>query len=153
MNRTPSAIRRCGAGLAILMLAAFFSAGAFAEPSPGALPNPAQEARARALQKEFRCVVCQGESLDESRAPLAADLRKLIRARIVAGESDEQIKQFLVSRYGDFILMKPPLQPDTYVLWFGPALVLVVGAGVVVLVIGRARRRARQSPLWSEDHQ
>ena len=111
-----------------------------------ALPNPAQEARARALQKELRCLVCQGQSIDESNATLAADLRKLIRDRISAGESDDQIKDFLVSRYGIFILMQPPLRTDTYLLWFGPGLLLVLGAGALGLIIARARRRAAMEP-------
>ena len=114
---------------------------AFAAYSPEALSNPQQEARALALQKELRCVVCQGESLDESGAPLAADLRRLIRARIAAGDSDEAVKQYLIARYGDFILMKPPLDPDTYLLWFGPLGVLLLGGGLVAVVVLRARRR------------
>jgi cytochrome c-type biogenesis protein CcmH len=114
---------------------------AFAAYSPEALSNPQQEARALALQKELRCVVCQGESLDESGAPLAADLRRLIRARIASGDSDEAVKQYLIARYGDFILMKPPLDADTYLLWFGPLGVLLLGGGLVAVVVLRARRR------------
>ncbi len=114
------------------------------------LPNAAEEARARALQKELRCLVCQGQSIDESNAPLAADLRKLIRDRIAAGESDQQIKDFLVSRYGIFILMKPPVRTDTYILWFGPGLLLVLGAGALGLIITRARRRAALEPAQDE---
>lgn len=114
-----------------------------AAPAPGALSNPAMETRARALQKELRCVVCQGESIDESNAPIAADIRKLIRERIAAGDSDKQIKDYLVSRYGDFVLMKPPLEPSTWLLWFGPAAVLLAGGGVGAIVVTRARKRAR----------
>ena len=108
-----------GAILAALLFA-FAAHAAMAMPAPDALSNPAQEARARALQKEFRCLVCQGESIDESNAPLAADLRRLIRAHIARGESDAQIEHYLVARYGDFILMKPPFEADTYVLWLAP---------------------------------
>lgn len=108
---------------------------------PEALPNPQQEVRAVALQKELRCVVCQGESLDESGAPLAADLRHLIRARIVAGDSDDAIKHYLITRYGDFILMKPPLATDTYLLWFGPLGILTVGVSIVAFTVFRARRK------------
>lgn len=119
------------------------SSATHALPAPDALSNPAMETRARALQKELRCVVCQGESVDESNAPIAADIRKLIRERITAGDSDSQIKDYLVSRYGDFVLMKPPLEPNTWLLWFGPAGVLLVGGGVVATVVLRARNRAR----------
>ena len=102
--------------------------------------DPATEARARALQKELRCLVCQGESLDDSAAPLAADLRQLVREHMAAGETDQQIKDFLVARYGDFILMRPPVRADTFLLWFGPLLVLLAGGGVVAAVIFRAQR-------------
>src|SRR6185437_7262778 len=104
----------------LVMLFLLFISAALAAPAPESLPNPAQEAHARVLQKEFRCLVCQGESIDESGAPLAADLRRLIREHIARGESDAQIRQYLVSRYGEFILMKPPVEPDTYALWLAP---------------------------------
>ncbi|HEX3673138.1 MAG TPA: cytochrome c-type biogenesis protein [Rhizomicrobium sp.] len=120
-------------------LLVLFATASFAGTGPEKLPDPAQEARAVALQKEFRCLVCQGESLDESNATLAEDLRKLIRARIEAGDTNAQIERYLVARYGEFILMKPPLEPQTYGLWFGPILVLLIGAGVAGMVILRAR--------------
>jgi cytochrome c-type biogenesis protein CcmH len=112
------------------------------------LADPVQEARARALQKELRCLVCQGESLDESNASLAVDLRRLIRARIKAGESNEQIENFLVSRYGDFILMAPPFEVRTYALWLTPFGVLLLGAGIAAWVVVRANRspQGEQSP-------
>ncbi|MEJ0027300.1 MAG: cytochrome c-type biogenesis protein [Rhizomicrobium sp.] len=117
------------------------SAAAYAAPAPGTLDDPSQEARARALQKELRCMVCQGESIDESNAPLAADLRALIRAHIKAGESDDDIKQFLVARYGDVILMRPPFDANTYALWLTPFLVLIVAAGVAIWVVVLAGRK------------
>jgi len=101
------------------------------------------ESRAVELQKELRCLVCQGQSLDTSDAPLAADLRRFIRVRIAAGETDDRIKQELVARYGDVILMEPPFNPETYLLWFGPFLVLFVCGSVVVVVVARARNRSR----------
>ena len=119
----------------------FLATAAAAAPAPESLPDPAQEARARALQKEFRCLVCQGESIDESGAPLAADLRRLIREHIAKGESDAQIERYLVARYGDFILMKPPFQADTYALWAAPFAVLLLAGGLGTLVVLRARRR------------
>jgi cytochrome c-type biogenesis protein CcmH len=119
---------------------------AFAAVAPDALPNPAQEARAQALQKQFRCLVCQGESLDESNAPLAADLRRLIREHIAKGETDEQITHYLVARYGDFILMKPPFEEDTYILWLAPFAVLLIGGGVAFVIVKRARSRVADTP-------
>jgi cytochrome c-type biogenesis protein CcmH len=113
---------------------------ALAAPAPGTLADPAQEARARALQKELRCMVCQGESIDESNAPLAADMRALIRAHIRAGESDDAIKQFLVARYGDFILMRPPFDAQTYALWLTPFAVLILAAGAAIWVVVRAAK-------------
>ena len=115
------------------------SSVAMAAPAPDTMPNPAMEARARALQRELRCLVCQGESLDESNATLAVDLRHLIREHMRAGESDDQIKQFLVSRYGDFILMKPPFDPGTYALWLTPFAVLIAGIGVSIWVVRRSK--------------
>jgi cytochrome c-type biogenesis protein CcmH len=125
--------------LALLLIAG----AAQAAPAPGTLTDPSLEMRARALQKELRCVVCQGESIDESNAPIAADIRKLIRERIQAGDSDSQIKDYLVGRYGDFVLMKPPLKPDTWILWFGPVAILTIAAGIALNVVMHARKRAR----------
>lgn len=105
--------------------------------------DPAMEARARAMQRQLRCLVCQGESIDESHSPLAADLRRLVREQMAAGKSDSQIEDFLVARYGDFILMKPPLQPDTWLLWLAPFLVL--GAGGVVAWITVKKAAAKEA--------
>jgi len=126
----------------ILLLALFtLTLSGAALTAPEKLANPQQEARAVALQKQLRCLVCQGESLDESGAPLAADLRRLIRERIARGDSDEAVKAYLVARYGDFILMKPPVERETYLLWFAPFGFLLAGGAVVWLVASRARRR------------
>jgi len=91
------------------------------------LPNPALEHRARELSAQLRCLVCQNQSIDDSDAPLARDLRLLVRERLVAGDSDEAVKAYLVNRYGAFILLKPPFNPETYLLWLFPLLCL--GAG------------------------
>ncbi|MGH6827756.1 MAG: cytochrome c-type biogenesis protein [Rhizomicrobium sp.] len=114
-------------------------APAVALPVPGTFSNPQRETRARALQRQLRCLVCQGESIDESQAPLAAELRQLVRRQIAEGKSDQQIKAYLVARYGDFILMEPPLQPDTYVLWLAPFVALLGAGGVAFWVIRRSR--------------
>jgi cytochrome c-type biogenesis protein CcmH len=130
---------------ALAFAALCFATAAFADYGPEKLSDPKLEARAVALQRSFRCLVCQGESLDESNAQLADDLRRLIRARIEAGQSDRQITDFLVSRYGDVILMKPPLEPGTYALWFGPLLILVLGGATAGFIVYRARTRLNRA--------
>jgi cytochrome c-type biogenesis protein CcmH len=110
------------------------------------LADPALEARARAIGAELRCLVCQNQSIDDSNADLAHDLRVLIRERLTAGDSDNQVLQFMVRRYGDFILLKPPVKPETYLLWFGPFAVLVLGAFGAVLYLRRSRG-ALQTPV------
>ena len=102
------------------------------------LKDPALEARARAISQEIRCVVCQNQSIDDSAADLAADLRRLVRERLVAGDSDQQVHDFLVSRYGDFVLLDPPLKPKTYLLWYGPGAIFVLA---LVAMAAYFRRR------------
>ena len=121
---------------------------AFAVQPDEMLADPALESRAREISKELRCVVCQNQSIDDSNAELARDLRVLVRQRLTAGDSDRQVIDYVVSRYGDFVLLRPPLRPDTYLLWFGPALVLLIGAAAVVLFL-RRRARGRQTPAES----
>ena len=118
------------------------------------LRDPALEARARVLSRELRCLVCQNESIDDSNADLARDLRRIVRERLVAGDSDSAVKQYLVARYGDFVLLAPPVKAKTYALWFGPAVVLVLG-GLGVLVFFRRRRDgpAAAPPPLSPDEQ
>src|SRR5512145_945056 len=105
------------------------------------LSDPALEARARALSGELRCLVCQNQSIDDSNAPLARDLRILLRERIQAGDSDDEVKQFIVGRYGSFVLLKPPFGPATLLLWLTPAALLAGAAGVLVHRFRAARRR------------
>jgi cytochrome c-type biogenesis protein CcmH len=130
------------AALAWALAALCLASAALAQTGPEKLADPRLEARAVTLQRGLRCLVCQGESLDESNAQLADDLRRLIREKIAAGQSDRQILDYLVSRYGNVILMKPPLEPDTYALWFGPLLILIAGGGIAALVIARARGKS-----------
>src|SRR6185312_9133174 len=106
------------------------------------LPDPKLEARARAISAGLRCLVCQNESIDDSKAELARDLRLLVRERLKLGESNEQVRAFLVKRYGDFILLKPPLELETALLWGMPALALV--AGGIALLFGL--RRPQSAP-------
>jgi cytochrome c-type biogenesis protein CcmH len=91
------------------------------------LADPALEKRARELSTEFRCLVCQNQSIDDSSAPLAKDLRLLVRERLKAGDSDDAVRKFVVARYGEFVLLKPPLSWHTVALWFAPAVLLVLG--------------------------
>ena len=107
------------------------------------LSDPALEARARALSAELRCLVCQNESIDESGADLARDLRLLIRERITQGESNAQVKDFLVSRYGDFILLNPPFKASTWLLWLSAPITLLLG----IWAIFSASRRPRTKPV------
>ena len=136
-----------------LLMAAWTTAAALAVEPGERLDDPALEARARAISAELRCLVCQNQSLDDSSAELAHDLRMLIRERLKTGDSDEQVRQFLVRRYGDFILLKPPLQPDTYLLWFGPLALLLLGAAGVALYLRRRNRIAEgvPAPLTPEE--
>ena len=128
-------------------LAAVACMAAAADPADR-LPDPAQEARARALFANVRCLVCQNESIDDSQAELAGDLRKLIREQVQAGKTDAEIKAFLVDRYGEFVLMTPSLSPGNLALWAGPFLVVLLGGG---LLIARLRNRSVEEPLTPEE--
>lgn len=110
------------------------------------LEDAALEARALRLHQEIRCLVCQGQSIADSNAELAWDLRALVRERIAAGDSDAAVLDYLHSRYGDFVLLEPPVKPATYALWFGPPLLLVIGGLTVFLFHRRNRRRAAAAP-------
>ena len=114
------------------------------------LADPVLEQRARALGKELRCLVCQNQSIDDSDADLARDLRRIVRERLVAGDSDAEIIGFLTARYGDFVLLKPPVKPATWGLWFGPALVLL-GAGAGIVLYLRRRRSSSAPPSLSAE--
>jgi cytochrome c-type biogenesis protein CcmH len=140
------------AALAMVLLAFVGTAGAV-EPRER-LADPVLEGRARALSKELRCLVCQNESIDDSNADLAHDLRVLLRERIAGGDSDEQAMQFLVSRYGEFVLLQPPVAPATYALWFGPPTVLALGAAGALLYVRRRRATtAEPAPLSEAERQ
>jgi cytochrome c-type biogenesis protein CcmH len=109
------------------------------------LKDPALEARARALSRELRCMVCQNQSIDDSEAPLARDLRILVRQRLEAGDSNQQVLDFLVARYGDFVLLKPPFNRDTLLLWGVTPLALIAGA-IGLFVMARRRKTAVLEP-------
>ena len=131
------------------VLAVTLAGPAFAVNPDERLADPVLEARARTLGKSLRCLVCQNQSIDDSNADLAHDLRILVRERLTAGDSDAQVLAYLQSRYGDYVLLKPPVDPATWVLWFGPAAVLAIGAGV--LVLRRRRIATAPTPLTADE--
>ena len=124
----------------------------YAQPIMAVQPNerladPLLEERARMLSQNIRCLVCQNQSIDDSNATLAKDLRALVREKLKAGATNDEIFDFLVDRYGDFILLNPPFKPSTYVLWYGPLIFLIVGLLMTVLIMNKSKRRASEKPL------
>ncbi len=138
----------------VVILALLLAGSAHAVEPSERLPDPAMEARARAISAELRCVVCQNESIDESRAELARDIRQLVRERLTGGDTDNQIVAAVAARYGDFVLLRPPVKPATYALWFGPAAILVLGLlGVVLWLRRRGAGPSTQPPLTEDERQ
>lgn len=133
-------MRRWFLMLALIVLPALSAAQAI-QPLP--FRNHAEEVRFQHLSAELRCPMCQNETLADSNAPIAHDLRRQVFEMIQAGKSDDEIKAFLVDRYSQFVLYKPPVEPSTWLLWFGPLVLLAIGAIVVAVQV---RRRARQAP-------
>ncbi len=139
--------------LALFLFAAFlFAAPAFAVEPDEVLADSALEARARTLSKTLRCMVCQNQSIDDSNAPLARDLRILVRERLKSGDSDAQVREFLVARYGEFVLLEPQFSQRTIVLWAAPGFVLVLGLLGIALWIRRGAP-AGPAPLSAEEKQ
>jgi cytochrome c-type biogenesis protein CcmH len=138
--------------LALILLASLLAAPAYAVSDPAELlPDRTQELRAEALGHQLRCLVCQNESVEESNADLARDLRRIIRQRVVAGDSDEQVMDWMVARYGNFVRLSPPFNALTLVLWGAP--VLALAAGFVAVVVARRRRPADPAPLTEAERQ
>ncbi|MEM7469769.1 MAG: cytochrome c-type biogenesis protein [Pseudomonadota bacterium] len=123
----------------LLVLLCVIAMPLFAVEPDEVLDDPVLEERARAISAEVRCVVCQNEPIDSSDAGVARDLRMIIRERLVAGDTDQQVFDYLVLRYGDFVLFNPPWKPSTYALWLGPFVILVLGFLAVVITLYRKR--------------
>jgi cytochrome c-type biogenesis protein CcmH len=115
------------------------------------LADPALETRARAVGRELRCLVCQNQSIDDSDADLAHDLRVLVRQRIMAGDTDAEVKRYLVDRYGDYVLLKPPLKTETILLWIGPLALFLCAIGLAVAFYRRRATAIAAAPLSPEE--
>ncbi|HEX9535109.1 MAG TPA: cytochrome c-type biogenesis protein [Stellaceae bacterium] len=135
---------------AAAIAAALGGPAAYAVEPAERLADPALEARARALSQELRCLVCQNQSIDESNADLAHDLRVLLRQRLAAGDTDRQVLDYVVARYGVFVLLDPPFAPSTYLLWLTPP-VLVLGVGIFLVLRARRHRPDPKLPALSEE--
>ena len=133
-----------------LLLTVFFLTTEVLALEPGEiLKDPALEARARSISKNLRCLVCQNQSIDDSDAALAKDLRIMVRNEIASGKSNEQIISDIVARYGDFVLLKPPINQKTLILWFSPVLILLAG-GMSIYIYFRKRKSAAAETLLSD---
>lgn len=138
----------------VLLASPIFASSVALAVQPGEqLADPAQEKRARKLSSELRCLVCQNQSIDDSDAELARDLRRLVRERISAGESDSAIRQFLVARYGEFVLLRPPVNAKTVLLWSLPAFGLLAGAWIAASLFRKRTRVAEAAvqPLSTDE--
>lgn len=140
--------------LAVLATCLAMALPALAVQPDEILPDPVLEERAREISKDLRCVVCQNENIDSSHAGMARDLRILVRERLVAGDSDEQVLDFVVARYGDYVLFNPPFKPSTYALWIGPFAVMALGLlGVVIMLTRRPRKIDAKTVALSDDEE
>ncbi len=141
MAHRPRPARRLRAVVFALLVAMLVSPAGAVDPDE-ILADPVLEERAREIGKELRCLVCQNQSIDDSDAELARDLRVVVRERLTAGDDDQEVIDYVVSRYGDFVLLKPPFKLSTYALWLGPGVVAVIA---VIAVIAFYRRRSKST--------
>jgi len=134
-----------------IVLGGSFPTGVGAIGPGEALKDTRLEARARDIGRQLRCLVCQNQSIDDSDAPLAQDLRRLVRKRLVAGDTNRQVIAYIHARYGDFVLLRPPVDSRTWLLWFGPAAVLLLALILMAVRIRRRRMQAEDRPALSEE--
>ena len=147
-NPCPSRARK---GIAVALALALSASSAFAVQPDEVLRDPVLERRAREISAELRCLVCQNQSIDDSDAPLAKDLRVLVRERLKAGDGDAEVRNFVVQRYGEFVLLKPGFGLHTALLWLGPALVLAAGAASLILALRRRPPGSAAAPLSPDE--
>ena len=155
-DRTSIAGRLPAGRLIAALVALWLACGVSSAPAvePGEmLADPTLEARAREIGRELRCLVCQNQSIDDSDADLARDLRVLVRERIADGDTDRQVVDYVVSRYGDFVLLRPPVKPVTWALWFGPAIIAGLGLIALVAYFRRGRRAVEPATPLSEQEE
>jgi len=146
-RKSASMRRSTAAGALLACLAAMVTVGAaFAVEPDEILPDPTLEARARAISSELRCLVCQNQSIDDSNAPLARDLRLLVRERLKAGDSDGEVLRFVEDRYGEFVLLRPPLSWHTLLLWIAPVLALIIAVWATARAWRRKQAAAAATP-------
>lgn len=139
---------------ALVLLAALLLAMPVLATEPSeVLPDPALESRAREIGRALRCVVCQNQSIDDSSAEVARDMRRAVRERLVAGDSDAAVRDFMVARYGDYVLLKPPFRAGTLVLWLGAPLLLLVAGGALLLAARRRKAMPVASPAPLSDEE
>jgi cytochrome c-type biogenesis protein CcmH len=138
--------------IVLLMLLSCLSLSIVAKEAQPSAEDPVLEERVMNLSKELRCLVCQNETLADSRADLAEDLRRQIREQMKAGKTDKEIIAFLTQRYGDFVLYRPPVRPTTYLLWFGPFCFLMIGLVLLLRYVKQRRELIIEQPLSSDDH-
>ena len=156
MNAIARHTATLGLMLAVLLFPAMLAGNAMAQTgtyNPDTPADPATEARLKELSLELRCLVCQNQTIADSHADLAVDLRRMVRAQILEGKSDREIKEYLVARYGDFVLYKPPVQGNTTLLWFGPFGLLLGGAGVWWLLSRKRSVAQAETALSADDEQ
>lgn len=140
-------------GALAILVPVIASSPAFAVNPDEMLSNPVLEERAREISKELRCLVCQNQSIDDSDAELARDLRVLVRERLVAGDENQEVIDYIVARYGDYVLLNPPLKPETYILWASPVVLVVLALLAVFAFYRRKQRDGGLASALSKDEQ
>jgi cytochrome c-type biogenesis protein CcmH len=133
--------------LAVVVIVQLVLCPALAVLPDEVLKDPVLEARARVLSQDLRCLVCQNQAIDDSNAPLARDLRIIVRERLTAGDSDAQVIEYLVSRYGNYVLLKPPFQSDTALLWLAPFIMMLTALGVSLVYLRRRKHDTDRAPV------